>query len=83
MTGRKKYGESLERLMIQSIQYYLWNTVEQWEGMSVHGLLVFSDDVTEHRSRQKNSEVYIGISDAQMVVISAGVAVDPRVGWVG
>ncbi len=47
------------------------------------GLLVFSDDVTEHRSRRKNSELYIGISDAQMVVISAGVAVDPRVGWVG
>ncbi len=62
-----------------------WSIVKAWVCMasSGTGLLVFSDDVTEHRSRRKNSEVYIGISDAQMVVISVGVAVDPLVGWVG
>ncbi len=31
MTGRKKYGEGLEQLMIQSIQHHLWNMVEQCE----------------------------------------------------
>ncbi len=30
------------------------------------GLLVFSDDVTEERSSQKNSEVYRDISSAQI-----------------
>ncbi len=37
MTGRKKYGEGLEQLMIQSTQHYLWNMVEQCDGMSVYG----------------------------------------------
>ncbi len=57
--GRKKFGEGLEQLMIQSIQH-LWNMVEQcdaWACMasSGTGLLVFSVYVTEDRSSRKNS----------------------------
>ncbi len=37
MTGRKKYGEGLEQLIIQSIQHNLWNMVEQCDGMRMHG----------------------------------------------
>ncbi len=48
--------------MIQSIQHHLWNMVEMCDGMSMDssgsGLLVFIDDVTEDRSKRKNSEVY-------------------------
>ncbi len=51
MTGRKKYEEGLEQLMIQSIQHHLWNMVEQCDGMSMafsgSELLVFSDGETE------------------------------------
>ncbi len=60
--GRKKYGEGLEQLMIQSMQHNLWNMeqCDAWACMasSGTGLLVFSDDVTEDRSSRKNSEVY-------------------------
>ncbi len=46
MTRRKKYGESLKQLMMQSTQHHLWNMMEQCDGMSVHDfqwhwLLVF------------------------------------------
>ncbi len=37
MTGRTKYGKDLKQLMIQSMQHHLWNMVEQWDGMSMHG----------------------------------------------
>ncbi len=33
--GRKKYGEGLEQLMIQTIQHHLGNMVEQWDGRSM------------------------------------------------
>ncbi len=71
MTGRKKYREGLEQLMIQNIQHHLWNTVERCDGMSVHGfhdtgLLVFSDDMTEDRNSRMNSEVYRDILSAQI-----------------
>ncbi len=65
MTGRKKYGEGLEQLMIQSIQHHL-NTLEQCDGMSMHGIQVFIEDVTEDRSSRKNSEVYRDILSAQI-----------------
>ncbi len=42
MTERKKYGEGLEALMIQSIKHHLWNMVEP--------RMASSDDVTEDRS---------------------------------
>ncbi len=70
MTGRKKYGEGLEQLMIQSIQHYLWTwwSVMAWACMasSGTGLLVFIDDVTEDRSSRINSEVYKAILSAQI-----------------
>ncbi len=45
---KKKYGEGLEQLMIQSIHHHLRN-MDQCDGMSVHDfqwrwLLLFSDD---------------------------------------
>ncbi len=70
MKGRKKYGEGLEQLMIQSIKHHLWNLVDQCDGMSMAssgtGLLVFIDDLTEDRSSRKNSEMYRDILSAQI-----------------
>ncbi len=52
------------------IQHHLWNMVEQCDGMSMAssgtGLLVFSDDVTEDRRSQMNSEVYRDILSDQI-----------------
>ncbi len=81
MTGRQKYGDGLEQLMIQSIQHHLWNMVEQCDGMSVHGfqwhwLLVLFDDIVEDRSSRMNSEVYRDILSAQIQLNAAKL-----IGW--
>ncbi len=68
-TGRKKSGEGLEQLMIQSIQHHLWNMEQcdhELHGFSGSGLLVFSDDETEDRSSRINSAVYRDILSAQI-----------------
>ena len=52
MTGREKYGEGTEQLMIQSTPDYLSNTMEGvlWPGPKIAangtGSLVFIDNVT-------------------------------------
>ncbi len=70
MTRRKKYGEGLKQLMIQSLQHHLWN-MKQCDGMSMHGfqwhwVTDVYDDVTEDRSSRKNSEVSRNILSAQI-----------------
>ncbi len=71
MTGRRKYEEGSEQLMIQSIQHHLWNMVSSvmaWACMASGstGLLVFIDDVMEDRSSRITSEVYRDILSAQI-----------------
>ncbi len=71
MTGRKKYAEGLEQLMIQSIQHHLWSAVEQCDGMSMHGFQWrWVTGVYWWRDRgqkqRKNSEVYSDILSAQI-----------------
>ncbi len=55
MTERKKYGEYLEALMIQSIKHHLWNMVEPCDGMSMHGFQWWRD------RRQKQPEEFWGV----------------------